>query len=342
MQSLIYRAPNVVGWEETAEPLLGDERAALVRPLAVALCDLDWLTVRGLTPFAPPFPFGHEGVARVASVGAAVSAVRPGDLVIVPFQISCGECAMCARGLTGSCASVPVRNAMFGFGATGGDYGGMLSDLVRIPFADAMLVRVPDGVAAATVASASDNIADGYSRVAPFLAEHAGADVLVLGGLAASVGLYAAACAVALGAGRVDYVDTNAERRARAASAGAHVLEALPGRIRPSYPLVVDASGSIGGLHAALAATAVEGTCVVAAMYLGETTPLPLYKMYIKGMRLVTGRVNARACIPGVLELVARGTLRPEGITSQSVAWDDAPSAIAEGGQTKLVVTRAA
>ena len=81
---------------------------------------------------------------------------------------------------------------------------------------------------------------------------------------------------------------------------------------------------------------------MVPAIYFGATTPIPLYKMFVKGMRLQTGRAHARAAIPGVLALIAEGRLRPEAVTSQVVAWDDAPAAIAGGAQTKLVIERVA
>jgi alcohol dehydrogenase len=101
-------------------------------------------------------------------------------------------------------------------------------------------------------------------------------------------------------------------------------------------------SGAIDRLHAAIASTAVAGTCVSAAMYFGETTPLPLYKMYFKGMRFETGRANARPAIPKVLDLIASGRLRPEVVTSRVVTWDEAPDAILAGHETKLIVAREA
>ena len=99
-------------------------------------------------------------------------------------------------------------------------------------------------------------------------------------------------------------------------------------------------SGALPRLHDAIASTAVAGTCVVPAIYFGETTPLPLYRMYFKGMRLETGRANARPAIPEVLELIASRKLRPELVTSRTVAWDDARDAILDGPQTKLVIVR--
>jgi alcohol dehydrogenase len=342
MRELVYQGPNRLGWEESAEPVVADPRAAVVRPLAAALCDLDWLIVRGLTPFKPPFRFGHEAIARVVSVGADVRSVKPGDVVCVPFQISCGHCALCAAGQTGNCSEVRPRGAMYGIGATGGGCGGLLVDLALVPFADSMLVRVPGDISPVDVASLSDNVVDGYRCVAPFLEEHPGSEVLVIGGFGASVALYAVASAVALGASRVEYFDSDPGRRARAAELGAYPLERLPEKIVPRYPLVVDVSGAVDRLHAAILSTAIAGTCVAAAMYFGETTPLPLYKMYFKGMRFETGRANARPAIPKVLELIASGRLRPEVVTSRVVTWDEAPDAILAGHETKLIVAREA
>jgi alcohol dehydrogenase len=104
-----------------------------------------------------------------------------------------------------------------------GDWGGMVSDLVRVPFADAMLVHVPAGVDPMKLASASDNMPDAWRAVGPQLAKEPNASVLVVGGGARSIGLYAAGMAVALGASRVDYVDDDPERLAIAQSRSARV-----------------------------------------------------------------------------------------------------------------------
>ena len=191
-----------------------------MRPLAVAMCDLDAVFLSGAIPIAEPFPLGHECVAEVIEVGDAVRGVAPGDIVVVPFQISCGECAACALGHTGSCRSVP-RGSAYGMQPLGGAWGGALADVLRVPFADAMLVALPDGLDPVALASVADNVPDGYRAVAGPLAQAPGADVLVVGGWARSVGLYAAACALALGAGRVVYADTDAGRLERAAALGA-------------------------------------------------------------------------------------------------------------------------
>jgi D-arabinose 1-dehydrogenase-like Zn-dependent alcohol dehydrogenase len=158
-----------------------------VRPHCVATCDLDLWLVRGDVPYQGPFLFGHEGVAEVTEVGDAVSSVRPGDLVSIPFQVSCGECPTCRRGHTGNCERVE-RMSMYGL-PLGRSWGGFLSDSVRVPFADAMLVPVPEGVEPASIASLSDNIPDGWRTVAPQLEDEQGAPVLICGG-AGSIALY--------------------------------------------------------------------------------------------------------------------------------------------------------
>ncbi|MGZ5359958.1 MAG: zinc-dependent alcohol dehydrogenase, partial [Solirubrobacterales bacterium] len=307
------------------------------RPLAVATCDLDLMIVRGLVPTGDPFPFGHECVAEVTEVGDAVSSVKPGDVVSVPFQISCGECERCRRGQTGNCERVE-RMAMYGL-PMGTNYGGFLSDSARVPFADAMLVPVPEGIAPEAVASVSDNIPDAWRTVGPQLAERPGSPVLITAS-GASIALYATSIALALGAERVDLVGGNSWLRGRAAELGANLLdEEFPKRLGP-YPVVVDACGDPEGLACALRSTEPEGICTSIGIYFAETTPVPLLEMYTKGIRFHTGRVHARPAMEPVLELVREGRFAPERITAETASWDDAAEAVA-GHRGKLVISRA-
>ena len=326
MRQLSFIEPGTVRWDEVPEPVLGDPDAAIVQPLVVTTCDLDHAIVHGRAPFPGPFPLGHEFVARVVETGPAVREFRPGQRVVVPFQISCGRCDRCGRGLTGSCRTAGPGSA-YGMKPIGGDWGGALADLVRVPFADAMLVELPGGIDPTAVASASDNLPDAWRAIAPFLAESPGADVLVVGGVARSIALYAVAIARALGAGRVDFLDTDADRLALAERLGARAIEGPPPRRAGSYPITVDASGDAAGLACALRSVEPYGVCTSVAIYYVETV-LPLLEMYTRGVRFHTGRVNARAVIPDVLELVQTGRLQPEVINSALVPWDNAHEAI--------------
>src|ERR1700685_1609198 len=107
MQRLILAGTAKVRWEEPGAPELADPAGAIVRPVAVATCDLDVAVLTGRYPLPGPYPFGHEAIGEVVETGSAVTTIVPGDLVVVPFQISCGACAPCRRGRTGNCASHP-------------------------------------------------------------------------------------------------------------------------------------------------------------------------------------------------------------------------------------------
>ncbi len=339
MRQVTFLQPGKLEWREVPEPRLQGPGEALVRPIAVATCDLDGAMIRGEAPLPGPAALGHEIIAEVASVGEGVSSFAPGQRVVVPFAISCGACRFCQRGLTANCSSVP-RGSMYGIGASGGDWGGALSDLVRVPYAQHMLVPLPDGISPAAVASAGDNISDAWRCVAPYLQQIPAAPVLIVGGGASgSIGLYAVALAKALGSSQIDYVDRDPQRNAKARLLGANVVEgSIPKRLGP-YPITVDASSHPAGLACALRSTEAGGTCTSIGIYFGPETPVPLFDMFLGDVTLKTGRAHSRGIIPEVLELVRSGGFHPERITSETATFGDAVEALL-GHTLKLVLTR--
>lgn len=338
MRQLSYTRPGELRWEEVAEPVLSGTADALVRPVAVATCDLDAALMAGQAPLPGPFAFGHEFVAEVTKAADDVATAHVGDRVIVPFQMSCGECERCRRGLTGSCAATGAGAAYGMAPIARREWGGALSDLVHVPYADAMLVALPPGVEPAAVASVSDNVPDGWRAVAPPLSKAPRAPVLVVGG-AGDVALYATAVAVALESEQVDYVDMDHRRLQVAETIGANAIERrVDGSRLGHYPVTVDHSGETAGLHSAIRSTDPEGTCTSTAIYFAPETQLPLLDMYTRGITFRTGRVNARAVIPDVLTLVSSGKLRPELVTSATVQWDDADTALAHLSAKTVIV----
>jgi threonine dehydrogenase-like Zn-dependent dehydrogenase len=329
MRQLMFEEPGRYTWRDAPEPALSAPEQALVRPVAVACCDLDVGVAQGVLPMPPGHAVGHEGIAEVVAVGDAVRGVQVGDRVIVPFQISCGKCRECRRGVTGSCRSVPLM-AMYGMAPLAGlDGGGFMADLVLVPYADAMLIPITQSVDPVAIASLSDNIADAWRAIGPFRSELAALDepdrrVLVVGRL--SIGVYAAALASAIGV-HVDYVDTNKNRLAAAEKLGAAAHDlAKPDRSWDPYPVTVHTSADPFLLSATLRATWPDGVCTDTGIYLQSKVEMPLLPMYTRGVRFVTGRVNARAVIPDILELLDAGCdLSP--VVERVVSWDDAPSA---------------
>ena len=340
MERLSYLGPGELGWQEASAPELDSDRAALVRPLAVATCDLDALIIAGESPFPAPFPIGHECVAEVTDVGDGVRSVQPGERVSVPFQISCGECASCRRGRTGNCRNERPMST-YGFGPAVERWGGFLSDSVLVPYADHMLVAVPDALTSTAVASASDNISDAWRSVGPPLQQEPRAPVLVVGGAGSgSIGLYAVAIALALGSESVTYADVDVDRLKIAESLGAKTLAApWPQRAGP-FPITADTNATQEGIELALRSTAPDGICTSNTIYFGEQPRLPLLEMYTKIVTFKTGRVHARPIMPEVLGLAERGVFHPELITTRVIEWPDAADALLERDWTKLVIER--
>lgn len=329
MQQLMFEGAGEYAWREAPDPAITAAEQAIVRPLAVACCDLDVAVAEGRLPMPPGHAVGHEGVAEVVDVGEAVRNVRVGDRVVVPFQMNCGSCRACRRGLTGSCESLPLM-AMYGMAPLAGvDGGGFMADRVLVPYAEAMLVPIPESVDPVAIASLSDNIPDGWRGVGPYRADLAGLDptdrrVLIAGRL--SIGLYAAAFASAYGA-QVDYVDTDPARLAAAEKFGAIVHDRrTPDKSWEPYPITIHTCAEPDVLSATLRATWPDGVCTDTGIYYQGKIEMPLLPMYTRGVRFVTGRVNARAVISEIVELLTAGCDFMPAV-DRVVPWDDAPTA---------------
>jgi alcohol dehydrogenase len=215
--------------------------------------------------------------------------------------------------------------AMYG-APIGGTWGGLFSDLVRVPYADAMLVPLPAGLDPVAMASASDNWSLAWRLVAPHLKARPGARVLVVA--RGSIGLYVCDIARALGASDVLYVDPDPEHRTLARAFGAATAETLD-PIPQGYDIAVEATGRVDQLALAVKSLTPEGMCESAGNHFrpGE---LPLLDMYLNGVTLRIARDNVRAHIPDALALAASGKVAPEKVVSRVIDWEDLPTALPE------------
>lgn len=371
MRELQFVRSGRLAWAEKPDPQLIDSSDAIVRPFVVSRCDGDTLPLHrpvsralqfgmavgvvdpvvgcicGKVPFKGPFGIGHECVAEVVEVGPDVQNLRPGQIVVVPWAVSCGTCHNCQLGLTSKCTTTTDKTlAAFGFGPSSGNWGGMIADRFRVPYADHMLVPVPAGTDPLRVAAASDNLADAWRSVVPGLESRPGGTVLVLGGGAKSIGLFAAGLAVAKGASTVDYLDDDAGRRRIAEAMGARA-QALSGRRKlrnigasaRRYDVVIEATSNAPGLRMAIGSLAPGGTCTAVGYYLATGTRLPLMKMYATDATLKVGVSHARAALPEMLEFVDRAQFPAESVTTITADWEDAPRVYADR-TTKLVLRR--
>jgi alcohol dehydrogenase len=337
-----------LSWHDVPAPASPGPDGAVVHPIACSTCDLDCGIVHGATQFALPLHLGHECVAEVLAVGERVRTVKPGDRVIVPFQINCGACPDCRAGRTGSCTTVPPAS-MYGMGLAGGLWGSAFSDQLPVPFADAMLVALPEGIDPVAAASVADNVCDAYRHIAPHLPalfeQDAEAEVLIVAALhrstpfGASTPLYTGLIARAFGAHNVTLVDARPAVRAHAERLGLNALTPRELRRRPPAPLVVDAT--VEDLNVSLSHTAADGICSSLGGF-HRGTQIPLLQMYVRNATLHVGRTHTRHLIPKVLELMLDDRLRPESVITSVGALDDAPRVLRQqflGGGIKTVLT---
>lgn len=328
MRQLTFVRANQLEWREVETPRIENSGQAIVKPLAVTRCDLDLYIANGTVPMKDsPFAFGHEIAGEVIAVGDDVDRVKPGDRVIVPFQINCGTCKNCQLGFTNGCTSVPPFSAYGLAQSSGKEWGGGLIDYVLVPYADAMLVKIPEAIPLTTAAAISDNASDGYRTVAKPLARRPGEDVLIVGGFAQSVGLFSVQAAIALGASRVVYTDFEKDRLAKAKSFGAEVRElnyASDMLAKEQFPIVVDTSNIRDGLIFALKSTAACGFCTSVSAPGRTIDNVPLAQMYMKGITFDISRVHARNEIEKVLDCACHGKIQHQQVISTHVPFSQA------------------
>ncbi|MET7283694.1 zinc-dependent alcohol dehydrogenase [Kribbella sp. NPDC005582] len=209
MRAMVYRGPYRVRVEEKERPRIEHPGDAIVRVTRAAICGSDLHLYHGMMPDTRVgMTFGHEFVGVVDEVGPAVRTLQPGDRVMVPFNIFCGTCYFCARGLFANCHNVnPNATAVggiYGYSNTCGGYDGGQAEYVRVPFADVGPSVIPDWMDDDTAVLLTDAVATGYFGAQ--LGDIVEGDVVVVFG-AGPVGLTAAASAWLMGAGRVIVID---------------------------------------------------------------------------------------------------------------------------------------
>jgi alcohol dehydrogenase len=220
MKAMVYRGPYRVRVEEKDMPRIEHPNDAIVRVTLAAICGSDLHLYHGLMPDTRVgHTFGHEFIGIVEEVGPSVQNLHKGDRVMVPFNIFCGTCFYCARGLYSNCHNVnPNATAVggiYGYSHTCGGYDGGQAEFVRVPFADVGPSVIPDWMHDEDAVLLTDALSTGYfgAQLGDIVE---GDTVVVLG--AGPVGLFAAKSAWLMGAGRVIVIDHLDYRLAKARS----------------------------------------------------------------------------------------------------------------------------
>lgn len=310
MHAITFQDIEDLAFEEVPEPELREPRDALVEVTVAGLCGSDlhpyFGRERGLDRGTV---MGHEFVGRVLETGPEVPGLARGDRVVAPFTTSCGTCFYCRSGLTARCP----EGELFGWVQDGEGLHGAQAERVRVPLADASLVKVPDGLEDDALALLAGDILS----TARFGAELAGVTMGDLVGVVGCgpVGLLTVRAALERGARTVVAVDRVPSRLAMAERFGAEavnfedadpterVRELTEGR---GADRVIEAAGSPEATRAAADMLRPGGWLAALGVHTEPHLALPPGEIYDRNLRYAGGRCPARHFMPGSLELAER------------------------------------
>lgn len=312
MRGVTYRGPRRVRLDELPMPRVTGPRDAVVRVTATGVCGTDLHPYRGeIAGFEVGTVLGHEFAGIVVDAGAEVP-FPPGERVFASDVVACGRCAACGRGLHYQCAEV----SLFGYSTVVGGYtpGGQ-AEYVRVPFADVVLGRTPDGVADEQALFVGDVLTTAYAAVLDAGVGPGGTAVVVGAG---PVGVLAARCALVAGATTVVVVDPDARRRALAAAPGLVVVppEELAAVVPDGAEAVVEAVGSDTALATAVRAAGPGGTVAVAGAHREESAGFPSGHAFARELTVRFTVGNPIRLRDRVLPLVRTGRLDPAEVVT--------------------------
>jgi glutathione-independent formaldehyde dehydrogenase len=221
MKGLVYDGPRNVRVVQVPDPKIERETDALVKVTTTNICGSDLHMYEGRTSVERGKILGHENLGQVIAVGKAVDRVNVGDWVCLPFNISCGFCKNCERGMTSACLTTNPGSAGAAYGyAEMGPYQGGQAELLRVPYADFnCLVLPPDAEEKQTDYVMLADIWPTGWHATELANVRAGESVVVYG--AGPVGLFAAYSAIMKGASQVMIVDRHKDRLRLAETIGA-------------------------------------------------------------------------------------------------------------------------
>ncbi|GAB2825692.1 zinc-dependent alcohol dehydrogenase [Streptomyces daliensis] len=228
MKALVWHGKRDVRVDEVPDPAVREPTDAVIRITSSGLCGSDLHLYEVLTPLMTEGDIlGHEPMGVVEEVGTEVTHLSPGDRVVVPFQIACGSCFMCDRGLQTQCETTQVRDQgsgaqLFGYTKLYGSVPGAQAEYLRVPQAHYGPVKVPEGPSDDRYLFLSDVLPTAWQAV-EYAAVPKGGTLVVLG--LGPIGDMACRIALRRGAERVIGVDLVPERLARARAWGVEVLD---------------------------------------------------------------------------------------------------------------------
>jgi threonine dehydrogenase-like Zn-dependent dehydrogenase len=228
MKALTWQGNLDVRVTDVPDPRIQKPNDAIIEVTSTAICGSDLHLYGVLGPYLSPGDvLGHEAMGVVTEVGPDITNLAPGDRVVIPFNISCGHCWMCSRGLYAQCETTQVREqgkgaALFGYTSLYGSVPGGQAQFLRVPQAQFGPVKLPPDGPDEQYLFLSDVLPTAYQAVA--YADTPEDGTLAVLGLG-PVGQFCTRIARHLGVARVVGVDPVAERRAAADRFGVETVD---------------------------------------------------------------------------------------------------------------------
>jgi threonine dehydrogenase-like Zn-dependent dehydrogenase len=357
MLAMNYRGPRRVRVDQKPEPQIKHPQDAIVRVTRACICGSDLHLYNGSVPDTRiGSTFGHETVGYVEEVGPEVQNLKPGDHVLVPFNIACGKCVFCRQQLYGNChESNPQATAVggiFGYSHTAGGYDGGQAEYVRVPYADVGPMKVPEWMDDDTAVMLTDVTPTGY-QAAEMGGIQKGDTVCVFG--AGPVGIMAARCAWLFGAGRViviDHIDYRLEFAKNWCPAEVYNYEEIGDVVQFMKETTdwigadvcidavgAEATGRVGQtllgkkMHLlAGAATALQwainsarkgGVISIVGVYGPVGALVPIGNMVNKGLTMRGNQASVKRHLPKLVEHIENGILSPKDLITHHIPLED-------------------
>lgn len=321
MKALVYGGPGSRKWSDVPDPTIKDPEDAIVRVDAVTICGTDLHILKGDVPDVEVGRvLGHEAVGTVIEVGPQVDDIDAGDRVLVSCISPCGRCEPCRDGRYGQCRR--------GGWVLGHRIDGTQAELVRVPFADRSLHRLPDTVDDETALLLADILPTAFEvgtlngRVKP------GDTVVIIG--AGPIGLAAIATCGLFSPLHIIVVDPDEGRRAVARDLGADVTMSPDEDVSGYLDEITDGRGADTVIEAVGVPETFEmctrlvhaGGRVANVGVHGRSVELPLQQLWDKDITITTGLVDASST-GRLLSLLAHGRLRLPRLITHRYGLDE-------------------
>jgi glutathione-independent formaldehyde dehydrogenase len=366
MKALVYHGPKKVSVDKVEDPKIEKHTDVIIRLTTTNICGSDLHMYDGRTDVKKGKVLGHENLGEVVEVGEAVDTVKKGDKVVLPFNIGCGFCANCERGLSGfclTCADPSVMPGMAGaaYGFAGmGPYSGGQAEYLRVPYADYNCLQLPPDAdeKETDYVMLSDIFPTGWhaTRLANL---EPGQSIVIYG--AGPVGLMAAMSARIQGAAQIFVVDDIEERLALAEEIGATTIHTKSGNIGDQIREQTGGWGADCGaecvgyqctnargkevpnltMNALVDAVKATGHIGVVGVFVPQDPKatdelekqgrmaFDFGKFWFKGQKIGTGQCNVKAYNRRLRDLIHQDRANPSMIISHELSLDDAPEAYA-------------